>query len=348
MRNTLDDKTEVAMNGTPQPAVTALSGSRHLAVTRSILSPQALLAVLEETYSVGSPISCEFLKFASNDTYLLTCADGRYVARVYGVRWRSLPEIEYELDLLRHVAARGVAVSLPVSRKDGGLTCPVAAPEGTRQLALFEFVPGAALSWQNEEHWELAGRWAAQFHAASDDFASRWTRPSLDLEHLIDLPLEAIRPFLTRRPDIRSYLESLAERLRTRLQAGIDAGLDWGVCHGDFEGKNIQLTEDHKLAVLDFDHCGAGWRMYDFASIYMNGKRDQSNNIWNAFLRGYTEIRKLAAADLSAVPLFPALQHLSALRMFAENAADWGSIHIGDGNLDYWVKYFRDWEEENV
>ena len=116
--------------------------------------------------------------------------------------------------------------------------------------------------------------------------------------------------------------------------------------NGELEAKNIQHTGDHSLAVLDFDHSGAGWRMYDFAPIYINAKHDQRNNIWAAFLRGYKEARSLRAADLAALPLFPGLLLLTALRMFAENAADWGSIHFGDSNLDYWMKYFMDWEAE--
>lgn len=337
VKQPLDDNLQVATSHSPE----------RVPVTRSIISPHGLLNVLKARYSLGALTQFRFLKFAANDTYLLSTSEAQYVARVYGIRWRSQSEIQYELELLRHLHARGVAVAAPIPCNDGSLACPVSAPEGIRQLALFQFVQGTTLSWEQVQDWELAGQWAAEFHDASEDFTSQWTRPRLDMQYLIDAPLQAIRPFLTRRLDFRDYLEQFAGRLRTRLKAAVNAGLDWGVCHGDFEAKNIQITDDHKPTVLDFDLCGAGWRMYDFAAIYMNAKRDQSENIWTAFLRGYTARRRLAAADLAAVPLFPPLQCLSALRMFAQNANDWGSINIADGNLDYWEKYLSNWEKEH-
>jgi len=344
MKKLLDNQPEVVPAQAHRIAPAAHPAVSHLPVSRSILSPDGLADVVKANYPIASPTNFRFLKFSANDTYALDTPDGQYIARLYAVRWRSYSEIQYELELLRHLHAKGVAVAPPTPCLDGALTCPVATPEGTRQLALFAFIQGTTLSWEKVKDWELAGDWAAQFHTATEDFTSRWSRPRLDAQRLIDAPLAAIRPFLNRRSDFRDYLEQFAERLRSRLNRAIQAGLTAGICHGDFEAKNIQITDDRRASVLDFDMCAPGWRAFDFAAIYMAAKREQPENIWTAFLRGYRQRSSLRASDLAAVPLFAPLQCLSALRMFADNAADWGTINISDGNLEYWEKYLTEWE----
>jgi Ser/Thr protein kinase RdoA (MazF antagonist) len=325
----------------------SISRPRGFPVTRSILSAEALRAEIERAYAV-EPQKCQLLCPGSNDTYLLTEADKHYVARVYRARWRTPSEILFELDLLTHLAAKGVSVSVPIAAEDGALMRPLSAPEGVRQLVLFSYVQGTPLSSENGHHCYLAGRAVAQIHAASDDFASRHDRFRLDLARFTLFPLPAIRPFLEHRPKDWSYLEAFAARLRDQAEAVARPGLDWGICHGDFSSKNILLSGDQALTVLDFDHCASGWRVYDFTSMYRFARERKNDEAWQSFLQGYRETRPIAATDLEAVPLFRALRHLLMLGTFAQNADDWGTASIGDAELDNWLNFFREWEAEHL
>ena len=114
-----------------------------IAVIRSIVSPDALLAKVVQSYAIASPVRCRLLKRGLNDTYLLTTEGGPYVLRVYRAGWRSGDEIQYELDLLRHLHVRGVAVSVPIAAHGDRLALPVAAPEGIRYLVLFTYANGS-------------------------------------------------------------------------------------------------------------------------------------------------------------------------------------------------------------
>jgi Ser/Thr protein kinase RdoA (MazF antagonist) len=82
----------------------------------------------------------------------------------------------------------------------------------------------------------LYGRAAAAIHHASHDFRSAHARFQIDLRHLLDEPLAAIRPPLAHRPEDWGYLLRLADRLRESLAALPAEDLDWGVCHGDLHG----------------------------------------------------------------------------------------------------------------
>ncbi len=331
-----------------RPPGLAAPRSSIFPVTRSILTTDVLLAKVAQAYGFDTPATCQLLRASLNDTYLLTTRDGRYVARVYGVRKRTASDVAYELELLTHLADRGVSVPVPIPARDGARIHLLPAPEGDRQLVLFTYAEGTPLSWKKEEHCYLGGRLLAATHAASDDFESRHTRFRLDLEYLIETPLAMIRPFLAHRSDDWNYLQGFASRLYARATAAAGTGLDWGVCHGDFGAQNLHLAADGTVIVLDFDFCGPGWRAYDFAPIYQATIDHKKGHLWDAFLKGYTGMRSFPVADLSAVSLFCALRRLAWLGVFAENAAQWGTVRITDSNLDNWFTYFRQWEAEHL
>jgi Ser/Thr protein kinase RdoA (MazF antagonist) len=317
-------------------------------VTHSILSAVTVLAEVAQAYPIDTPATCQLLMPGMNDTYLLTARGHRSIIRIYRARWRNLSEIGYELELLNHLAARGVSVSVPIAARDGSLIRPLSAPEGTRYLVLFTYARGTPLSWTEAEHCYRAGRLLATIHVASEDFRSEHRRFRLDLGYLIDAPLAAVRPFLAHRPDDRCYLEAFADRLRARIEAAVQASSDWGVCHGDFSSTgNFHVAEDDTLTVFDFDLCGPGWRAYDLAPIQRAARGYKSSIIWDAFLKGYTETRPLAAADLAAVPLFHTVNRLWSLGMRAGNVAKWGALFMGDWYLDSQLTFFRNWESEH-
>lgn len=324
------------------------AGPRLFPVTCSILAADALRAEVAQAYAIGMPVTCQLLRPGTNDTYILTTRDNRYIARVYRAHRRSLADISYELDLLAHLAAKGVSVSVPLAGKDDNLIRPLAAPEGTRHLVLFSYADGKPLSWNETDDSYLAGWMAATIHAASGDFVSRHSRDCLDLRSLIDIPLAAIRPFLTHRPEDWSYLKELAARLRARIEAAARIGLDWGVCHGDFGARNIHIGADRRPTVFDFDRCGPGWRAFDFALIQWGAMNQTNAGMWDSFMKGYTDTRQLAAANLAAAPLFHASCRLMSLGLRAERIAEWGTLCITDSLLDAELMFFQEWETKHL
>jgi Ser/Thr protein kinase RdoA (MazF antagonist) len=331
-----------------QPNVRSAPGAGLFPVTHSILATDALQAAVAQAYPIDTLVTCRLLKQGLNDTYLLTTRNDRYITRVYGARWRTPSDIAYELELLTHLAGKGISVAVPIAARNGALSCLLQTPEGPRRLALFTYAAGMPLSWREEEHSYLAGQMAAAIHATSDDFASRHVRCCLNLEYLIDTPLARSRPFLAHRPADWNYLQGFAARLRTRATAAVNTGLDWGPCHGDFGAKNMHLAADGTVTVLDFDFCGPGWRVHDFTSVYRAALEQRRSAIWDAFLKGYTATRPIAAADLAAVPLFLALRRLAMLGVFAENVAEWGVLTISARSLDGWMAFFREWEAKHL
>jgi Ser/Thr protein kinase RdoA (MazF antagonist) len=317
-----------------------------LPVTYSILSSDALGRKIVEEFDMPTEVSCELVRPGSNDTYLVRASRAEYVARVYGSRWRSLSEISYEVDLLIHLASRGVHVSLPIPGRDGARIRAVAAPEGLRYLVLFTRAPGKPLAWVDEDQCALAGEMAAAIHRATDDFVSEHERFRLDLSYLIDASLSALRPFLAHRSADWLYVEQLAGKLRESALAAIAGGLDWGVCHSDLGNQNIYVSDEGALTVIDFDLAGPGWRAYDFVAAQWLSSYESNSHVWQAFLDGYTRVRSLGPADLAAVDVFHGISRLWTVGLDARNAPRWGTLPMSDYYLDSYLRSLREWEQE--
>jgi Ser/Thr protein kinase RdoA (MazF antagonist) len=123
----------------------------HFPVTHSILSTQAIIIDLLPNYEIETPTDCRFLQPGLNDTFLVNTQGAKYILRVYRKDWRSLADINYELEALQHLQRSGIDISVPIERKDGNLIGSVMAPEGLRYVVLFTYAPGKQPDYETEK-----------------------------------------------------------------------------------------------------------------------------------------------------------------------------------------------------
>jgi Ser/Thr protein kinase RdoA (MazF antagonist) len=324
------------------------SACEHFPVSHSTLCVKALLDQVLPDYAIPAPTECKLLNLGLNDTYLVKGSGReRYILRVYRRGWRSLSDILYEMDVLDHLRERGVPVSVPLRRRDGGLLRSLAAPEGERYAALFSYAPGKEPTYDEALQAYQYGRAVGAVHAATDTFTSRHRRFALDLEHLLWAPLRSVEPLLAHRPKDRAYLQRLSGQLRDRLAALPLRELDQGFCHGDFHGWNAGFAEDGTVTLYDFDCGGPGWRAYDVAVFRWCPRIwDRQDRLWPSFLRGYRELRELHDVDLRAIPLFIGVRHIWFMGVHATIGPDTGFGWIDDKYYDRELAFLRRWEAE--
>jgi len=246
------------------------------------------------------------------------------------------------------LARQGITVSTPVPPRDGTFLRELAAPEGPRSAVLFTYAPGRE-TYTEEGITQRYGRAVAAVHGATDDFSTPHQRFSLDLDHLLNQPLAAIRPFLRHRPDDWRYLEQLGERLRERAEALPLECLETGFCHGDFHGGNAHV-DGETITFFDFDCCGHGYRAYDVAVFRWEAanSRKRAEAYWTEFLEGYTAVRPLGELDLAAVPLFVALRHVWWVGLHCGNVRDWGIGRRDDRFFDRQLRFLKRWERRHL
>jgi Ser/Thr protein kinase RdoA (MazF antagonist) len=318
-------------------------------VSQSVLSASSLMTDVLCHYEVGIPTECKLLARGLNDTYVVVSESGKYALRIYRNEWRSESEILFEQDALLHLGREGVSVSKPILRKDGRIAGRVTAPEGPRHVVLFQYAQGDPQTYEDEAEEEsyLYGKSVARIHAATDTFRSSHHRFTLDLDHLLTLPLQACEPFLAHRKEDWKYIEGFAGRLRSIIQDFPSDRLEFGFCHGDFHGGNAHVDKNAALTFFDFDCCGAGWRAYDIAVFRWSARlRGKEKERWPSFIRGYTDQRPLSEIDLRSIPYFVAIRHLWILGLHTGNSHDWGIGWLNDAYFDRAIKFFREWESE--
>src|SRR5262245_2819377 len=311
-------------------------------VTHSLLSTTALTTELLQQYSLDEPLTCTLIRSGLNDTYLVQSPATKYILRVYRARWRTLPEILYELDFVKHLTQKGVGVSIPVARRNGELTFALPAPEGARHVVLFTHAPGECLDWEVTDMPYYAGQATAFLHTAADDFTSPHPRFALDLAYLIDTPMAAIGPLLWHRPADWGNLRELAEMLRSRITELAQHGLNWGPCHGDISSSNLFITDTHATTFFDFDCCGMGWRAFEIGGVQaLEHHSYRQEGIWANFLKGYMEVRPLRDIDVKAAPLFAAVVVIWSMGLHSANVSEWGLYHVSDKFFDFRLTFLR-------
>lgn len=303
-----------------------------------------MLRLVADDHAIGQPVDCALLRPSWNDTYRVRTTEGCFILRVYGADWHTLPEIEYELDLLLHLARREVSVSVPIARMDGHLLTALPAAEGPRHAALFTYAPGrvpAAHPLGDHAQSRRFGASLAALHAVAATFHSPHTRSPRDLAYYLDRPLDAIHPFLAHRPDDWAELQRLADEIRMRLGRLTGQGLEWGIVHGDPFSANATITDEDVVTWFDFDLCGPGWPSGELGRALFLSREHDDADLWHAFLDGYRARRPLTPAEFAAVPILLTADWIWSLAINIAKGPRQGFEWLDDDNITKRLGYIQ-------
>jgi Ser/Thr protein kinase RdoA (MazF antagonist) len=248
------------------------------------------------------------------------------------------------------MARSGVPVAPALARRDGALITELRAPEGPRHAVLFAFAGGELAGFEmTPEQSHRYGRAVARLHAVADGAPRTFPRPRLDLAFLLDRPLRLLEErFGHRRADVGA-VQSLAAHLRRSLAALPRTAPEWGLCHGDLHKRNVLFGPRDEPTILDWDGVGYGWRAYDLAVLlWSTVLQGLGPGLWDAYLRGYQERRRLSEPELGAVPAFVAVRHVWVMGVELGHVLDgtWGVGRVGDRWLDRHLATLGGWARE--
>ena len=307
----------------------------------STLSTTELLNDLVPQYRVESPISCKFWCRGINDSYKVSSEEKNYLLRIYRKGWRTLSQINFEVEALTYLHDKGANISYPIKRNDGGYVTTLNTPEGLRYALVTTYVEGEDISYDDVEDAYLYGQNVADIHSLSTDFSTQHSRFELDKVHLLNEPIDNIKPFLSHRPDDWKFIEKLRARLLDIIQNINREDIDYGFCHGDFHGGNAHKTAN-TITYFDFDCCGFGWRAYDIA-VFRWGARlhDKEADRWKAFVQGYKTKRDISDVDLKLTTAFLAIRDIWLMGLHMGNANDFGRDWIDDCYIDRRINFLK-------
>ncbi len=295
----------------------------------SRLSSESVCNLIGFYYDLLTPLGCQFYVLGLHDNYLVDTEQGKYILRIYRNDWRSEEEILFELDLLDYLQKKNTGIAGPLCTAGKELHFSVETPEGVRLAALFNFADGRAPCTElSVRESELLGKVVANIHLAGTGFASQYHRPKLDISYLVDEQLELLDSYID--SDGMRYLESVQKKIHDQIPGLTDTPGVFGICTGDVNPSNFHINEEEKITLFDFDQCGFGYRAFEigkfFSSIYTRKDRDE---LAQAFLSGYQDLRRLDQAELQALPYFEIASVIWVMGIHASNADRIGQKYLG-------------------
>ena len=261
-------------------------------------------------YDLGKPV--DFKPIAAgvtNSNYALETERGQYVLTLY--EHHSDDELDYMLNLQRHLAQQGVRCSEPVKDRRDEFYSTL----NNRPAAIIGRLVGKVQSNPALDQCAQIGAELAKFHLAGRGFGQTRENPR-GLDWIV-----AVRDMLREQLvalDMTTIEGSLQEALRFDLES-----LPRGAIHADLFHDNA-LFDDAKLGgILDFDYACTDSFVFDIAILLNDWCIDAENQLIevrvNAVIDAYQHHRRLESAEIEAMPL---MLRLAALRFWLSRLYD--------------------------
>jgi homoserine kinase type II len=272
-------------------------------------------------YDLGSLLSYKGIaEGVENSNFLLHAGNGFFILTLYEKRVAAA-DLPFFLNLIEHLAARGINCPQPVRNRAGEVLGRLAG----RPAAIVTFLDGMWIRRPRAAHCEALGEALAKLHLAGADFAM--TRPN-------GLSVAGWRYLFeaagTRADAVQTGLrEAIANEL-TRLERDWPHDLPEGVIHADLFPDNVFFLGDRLSGLIDFYFACTDALAYDVA-ICLNAWCFETDHAYNitkgrALLSGYQRVRPLTAAEIAALPT---LCRGAALRFLLTRLVDWLEVPRG-------------------
>lgn len=267
-----------------------------------------------------------------NAVFRVTLADGARVAlRLHRAGYQTHAAVRSELRWMRLLADAGFRCCVPVATKAGALTVQV----GGRVVSMLGWLDGAPLGASgvtpaSDKAQQVAlfarlGAMIAQLHAFTDALMlpDGFVRPCWDENGLIgETPLWGRfwdSPALV--PPERDLLARARDTARGELAAFRREGADFGLIHADILRENV-LADQSGLALIDFDDCGFGFRMYDLGvALTQNIGEPHAAALSAALISGYRGERTLPDHAVRRLDMFIMLRTFASCGWIMTRAA---------------------------
>jgi Ser/Thr protein kinase RdoA (MazF antagonist) len=245
------------------------------------------------------------INYEYNATLKVEATDGRLFALRINTNSPRTPEnLRAEIAFVRFLAEDGrVKVPHPIENSDGDFytSIPHAASGRMFHCVLYSWILGEELEDEpTDEQLAALGAAMATMHIVAPGF----TLPEGSALPKFDDPLWWTEDFLLSE---KSVLDAEAKELIAQALSAIKSGVSKfylnatpGVIHADMHGGNV-LWHDGGLSVIDFDDCGLGLPIQDFATaLYYFDTPEQDG----AFKAGYQSVAPIPECSEKEMKMF--------------------------------------------
>jgi homoserine kinase type II len=272
-------------------------------------------------YDLGTLLSYKGIaEGVENSNFLLHTSKGYFILTLYEKRVAAA-DLPFFLNLMEHLAARGLTCPQPVRSRSGETLGRLAR----RPAAIVTFLDGVWIRRPSATHCGALGTALAELHLAGADFMM--TRRN-------GLSVEGWRPLFevaaARADTVASGLRDTIATELAKLERDWPRDLPQGVIHADLFPDNVFFIGDRLSGLIDFYFACTDSLAYDVA-VCLNAwcfEPDLSYNMTKgrALLYGYMRKRPLSAPETAALPI---LCRGAALRFLLTRLVDWLEVPPG-------------------
>lgn len=249
-----------------------------------------------------------------NTNYFVDTSSGRFVLTLF--ERLSAEELPFYLQLMKHLADRGIPVPGPHADARGVILHPIKG----KPAAMVDRLPGKHPMQAGRRHCASVGNMLARMHGAGQDFALyqpnfrglAWWQESLPL----------VLPFVS---DAQGALLQGELQFQQELAGtAAHAGLPRGPIHADLFRDNTMFEGERLTGMFDFYFAGVDSLLFDIAVCLNDWCIEQSSGALDetraaAFVAAYDGQRRLSDTELQ---LLPAASRAAALRFWLSRLRD--------------------------
>jgi homoserine kinase type II len=207
-------------------------------------------------FRLGKPLAIKGISSGiENSNFFITTETGEYVLTVF--EQLTFEQLPFYLQLMRHLAERGVLVPAPIANRDGEIlhtlhskpASIVTRLEGSSQLA-----PGPV-------HCAAVGAMLAKMHLAGQDFPLR--QPNLRGLDWWQATTPVVMPYLPQ--DAQHLLRAEVHAQETFAASDTYRQLARGPIHADLFRNNVMFDGERLTGFFDFYFAGFDTWLFDVA-----------------------------------------------------------------------------------
>lgn len=285
----------------------------------------------------------QLLNVSENATFLARDPGNgvRAVLRVHRPGYHTRAEIASELDWIAALRRDGILHTPAIlPARDGRRIQQLAIPGGTRHVVAFAHAAGTEPRPGDDlvPGFRDLGAISARLHA----HAGRWPRPAGFTRKTWTFETIAGRAphwgrwqdALGLTPEAHRLLDRTAARLCSELDAYGTGPDRFGLIHADLRLANLLVAEG-RLTVIDFDDCGFGWFLFDFAASVSFFEDDPAiPALAAAWAEGYRGVAPLSASAERMLPGFVMLRRLQLTAWIASHPDAATAAELGPAFTD--------------
>jgi len=214
------------------------------------------------------------------------------------------------MELLNYLRQADLKVTYPIPTRDKQFLGILNAPEGLRYYCLQTEATGLEPDSSDVKHMYKLGEYLAKFHQITERYQPRHQGLSWDLDLLLDYGLSKLKTHLPEdpNPDFKEILQRVRELTASFYELLPEkSSLIWGIIHGNYKTKHTRISDDG-IVSFDFENCGYGYRIMDFAYIiHQTNITNLKNRPFQEFLKGYLSLRLLSDVEIKALQIMSKL-----------------------------------------